>query len=377
MNARRLLLLLALSACLGACSGATDPGADGVADNNGQNNGGNNGGNNGQPGNNGQNNNGQSNNGQSNNGGQDNLREGLLVINEVAAAGDPDDWVELYNASDAPMDLSAWFLSDDPEGEPMKATFAPGTMIAPGQYLVLTITDDFPGFKLGGDEAFGVASPAGAIIDSADWDEGESPSGGSYARIPDVTGSFRSVMSPTPGDPNQDTTGGGNNGDNNGENNGVEPDPCDACDPSQSCEGGRCVDPAPVGGQLVLNEVAAAGDPDDWVELYNAGDAALDLSGWFMSDDPDGAPMKGAFASGTRIAPGEYLVVTITDDFPGFKLGGDEAFAIFDEDGALIDAADWNEDDSPPEGSWARIPDVVGEFTSVSTATRGAANPAR
>ncbi|MFN8422215.1 MAG: CotH kinase family protein [Anaerolineae bacterium] len=53
--------------------------------------------------------------------------------------------------------------------------------------------------------------------------------------------------------------------------------------------------PPTVGGELVLNEVLAenvagdvdeAGEHEDWVELYNKGAAPIDLSGYFLSDDP-------------------------------------------------------------------------------------------
>ena len=49
------------------------------------------------------------------------------------------------------------------------------------------------------------------------------------------------------------------------------------------------------------------GDHSDWIELYNAGDAALDLGGWHLTDAAD-APTKWVFPSVT-LGLGEYLVV--------------------------------------------------------------------
>ena len=37
---------------------------------------------------------------------------------------------------------------------------------------------------------------------------------------------------------------------------------------------------------LVINEVAAAGEPSDWFELYNSSDKVIDLSGVTYTDDP-------------------------------------------------------------------------------------------
>ena len=70
---------------------------------------------------------------------------GVLMINEIMAAprtgirdedGDLSDWVELYNASDNPIALSGFALSDD-DTRPVKWTFPAGAVIAPHScYLV-------------------------------------------------------------------------------------------------------------------------------------------------------------------------------------------------------------------------------------------------
>jgi len=52
----------------------------------------------------------------------------------------------------------------------------------------------------------------------------------------------------------------------------------------------------------------ADGRPDDWFELHNAGPAAVDLSGFFLSDDP-ALPGRFALPSGTVMPPGGFLLV--------------------------------------------------------------------
>ena len=62
-------------------------------------------------------------------------------------------------------------------------------------------------------------------------------------------------------------------------------------------------------GAVVINEIMAdaeAGGPD-WIELYNTTDEAIDLGGWFLSDDGDDLT-RYEIAAGTTIAAGEYLV---------------------------------------------------------------------
>ncbi len=50
------------------------------------------------------------------------------------------------------------------------------------------------------------------------------------------------------------------------------------------------------------------GDSPDWIEIHNPGPTAVNLGGWFLSDDPT-TPAKWAFPSPQVLAPGAYLVV--------------------------------------------------------------------
>ncbi len=50
------------------------------------------------------------------------------------------------------------------------------------------------------------------------------------------------------------------------------------------------------------------GDHPDWIELYNAGGTPANLSGYHLSDS-DANPGKWAFAAGTTLEPGAYLLV--------------------------------------------------------------------
>lgn len=53
---------------------------------------------------------------------------------------------------------------------------------------------------------------------------------------------------------------------------------------------------------------AALGTFPDWVELYNKGNVAVDLSGWHLTDSAS-TPTKWTFPQGTSIAAGGYLIV--------------------------------------------------------------------
>ena len=66
---------------------------------------------------------------------------------------------------------------------------------------------------------------------------------------------------------------------------------------------------AALSAQIVINEVSAAnldqfadgfGEYEDWVELHNPTGAAVDISGWYLSDNPN-VPLKWSFGPGTLV----------------------------------------------------------------------------
>ena len=68
---------------------------------------------------------------------------------------------------------------------------------------------------------------------------------------------------------------------------------------------------------VVINEVLAHTDAplSDSIELYNPTNDAIDVGGWFLSDDGS-TPQKYRIAAGTTIAPGGYLVFNESDFNP-------------------------------------------------------------
>ena len=127
-----------------------------------------------------------------------------LIINEVAAQGDPLDWFELYNASDGPIDLADFVMADDLTDESKRTPFPAGTAIEAGAYLQIELDKDgWPGFALGRDEELGIWTADGTLVAQIDWEKGQADEGTSWARVPDITGDFQTVNTPTPGAPNQ------------------------------------------------------------------------------------------------------------------------------------------------------------------------------
>jgi len=83
-------------------------------------------------------------------------------------------------------------------------------------------------------------------------------------------------------------------------------------------------------GQVVINEFCTAnyndwtvsGENEDWVELYNPTAAPIDISGYYLSDNPLD-PQKWPFPAGSSVPANGYLMVLLsgTSDFDPTYLG--------------------------------------------------------
>ena len=190
----------------------------------------------------------------------------VMASNETFAAPDGGfyDWVELYNPTAQAMDLSGWGLSD--RADDVKFVFPAGSRIGAKGYLVVWCS------KAADSDAmapFGISSGSGETLflfdaDGAAVEELSVPvmeADRSWQR--DGSGIWAATLQPTPGEKN------------------ILAEP--AILPRTDCT-------------VVINELMADGriglrdedgDYSDWAELCNAGETAWDLTGWYLSDDPD------------------------------------------------------------------------------------------
>lgn len=126
----------------------------------------------------------------------------LLVVNEVVAAGSPD-WVEIVNATTAPIEMSD-FVIIDKAGDLANAYTFPAKTLGPGAFTTLDCDGTVVPFKLASDEEVWIYRKAdGALSDGVDWNDGDSPANGSFARVPDTFAPFATSAHPTKGTPNQ------------------------------------------------------------------------------------------------------------------------------------------------------------------------------
>ncbi len=138
--------------------------------------------------------------------------------------------------------------------------------------------------------------------------------------------------------------------------------------------------PVAINELMALNETTIAdpqGEYNDWIELVNIGDETVDLSGMYLSDNPEN-PLKWQFPEGTRLGAGGYLLVWADEDgqdAPGlhanFKLSSSgETIWLYDTDergNALLDSTSF--ETLGTDQSFGRYPDAQGLMQILSTPT--------
>lgn len=138
---------------------------------------------------------------------------------------------------------------------------------------------------------------------------------------------------------------------------------------------------------LVINELMADNDKavqsifggyPDWIELFNSGDNAMDLSGMYLTDDL--VELNWRFPDGTIIEPHSYLLVWADADIGKSSLqvnfnllanGG--VVGLFASDGkTVIDLIVY--DKQIRDVSYGRIPDGGSSWDYLTTPTAGKEN---
>lgn len=144
---------------------------------------------------------------------------------------------------------------------------------------------------------------------------------------------------------------------------------------------------------IVINEINAtpsavkdaAGDAEDWIELYNTGTKPVNLAGLFITDNIS-QKKKHLLQAGTGnemvVAPGAYKVLWADEelgegaDHLSFKLSADgEDVGLYQElDGVINVLDEVTFGAQPVEGSWSRIPNATGPFELTALSTPREAN---
>lgn len=143
----------------------------------------------------------------------------------------------------------------------------------------------------------------------------------------------------------------------------------------------------PLIGDVVINEFLAAnnfgavdenGKHEDWIELYNTTNSALNLSGMYLSDDYTN-PTKYVFPNNTIIQPNSFLTIWADEDningmtlHCNFKLLDSGEEIVLSKGASILDSVSFGFQGA--DISIARCPDGTGGFTPSSTPSYNTSN---
>lgn len=314
-----------------------------------------------------------------------------VVINELQYDPPPSgsesgyEWFELHNPGPSTVDLAGWRIADN-----LSADTLPDLVLPPGGFAVVAggegFAELFPGFggvlvTLGGSIGNGLGNTgdqlqlldaAGAVVDAMSYGDNAAfldppapdvAAGHSLERVPagadtDSAADWQDQPAPSPGE------AGGL----------VRPtDPPTAAPPATLAPGVRVLvnEYLPSPRAVDWDGDGQATRDDEWVELFNAGDALVALRGWQLDDIAEGGSTPFVFPDGAVIAPRGHLVVFKKES--GLSLNNDsDSVRLLHPDGSPADAHSF--DRSQPDQSIARQADGDPAWTDSLAPSPGGPN---
>ncbi|MBK9290224.1 MAG: lamin tail domain-containing protein [Bacteroidetes bacterium] len=271
----------------------------------------------------------------------------LVVMNEIYSRGTATspDWIEIYNASDGPADISGFKIYDNggQSGAKPKKTIPDGTIIpAKGYYVIETEGSGDPsdfGLSSAGETVW-LENAKGNVIDEVAFPAMDASQ--SYGRLPDGSPNWQLLSTITRGQANSGNT------------------------------------PPPT-IKIVMNEIYSRGTAaePDWIEIYNDGNAAVDISGWLIYDNggQGGTKPKKTIPAGTVIASKGFYVINTegSGDPSDFGLSSNgETVWLEKPDGAIADQVAFPFMETTQ--SYGRKPDGSENWQLLNTITKGSTN---
>jgi hypothetical protein len=321
------------------------------------------------------------------------------LINELAWAGTTasanDEWIELFNNSGSPINLSSWTLTD---GGDIRINLG-GTITSRGYFLLertdnSTISDIgaqqiYRGSLRNSGETLRLFDPSGAMIDSANGNGGSWPAGDASSRKSmerrggaDSDGNWGTFTGV--GGAGHDAVGNPIKGTPGRKNSLLLPPPTPTNPPQQTPTPtptphiDSTPTPYPV-RSLLINEIAWSGtlasSGDEWIELYNPGGMTIKLEGWVLTDSGDieinlsgSIPSKGFFLL-ERSDDNTIVDLKADQIYKGILSNSGEILLLNDPGGAIVDRANsrggaWLAGDSGSRASMEREggPDIPGNW---------------
>ena len=273
-----------------------------------------------------------------------------------------DEYIELFNANDFAVDLGGWQVDDVAGGGSSPYTLPAGTTLAAHGFLALWSRDTRIALNNSGGDAVRLLRPDGVEVESQSYTA--APADVASSKIMDGGEEWTTAYPPSPGASNQPAT------------------------PTPTPTATLTATPGVYPDGLSLNEFmpdpasdwngdGAADQDDEYIELYNANDFAVDLSGWRLDDmddglrmAPDGSPPY-TVPAGTTIQARGFLLFFRSQT--GIALNNDGDWVrLLRPDGAVVEAVEYST--SRDDQAYSKSVDGGASWTRSYPPTPGGSN---
>lgn len=306
-----------------------------------------------------------------------------IYISEVNWAGSElsqaDEWIELFNASGATVDLSGWVLTGCATSGDAIA-LGDGTMLAAGNTLLVS------NYDLGNEKTtlavqpdlvtasvslsnsaleILLVMPDGTVVD-AEGDGGAPPAGSTSPKASmqrdlstlawvTAEASINLLSADQFGNP------GSTLSLPKGEQEGVTDDSSDGIDES--------FDASDTFDHLILSEFVSnpVDGAEEWIEIYNPTDAAVNLEGWTVRD----ATLRSSPFTDAAIDAGAYAIIMSPS---GQLNNGGDTIELVDPDGTVIDALVYGSEEVAAPGKGYALARINDTWTATTALTPGSTN---
>jgi YD repeat-containing protein len=274
-----------------------------------------------------------------------------------------NDFIELFNRSNAIVDLTNWSVQYAPASSSTWQVTTLSGSLGPGQYLLIQETQgtggttNLPIPDIAGNISMNATAGKVALVNNStpltyNHPQGN-PSIADFAGYGNSTSSYEG-SGPTPSPGNTNAVLRANNGCTDTDYNSTDfdaglPNPRNSSSPVSACGGGL-----PPSSTVVISEFrtrGVSGGYDEFVELYNMTDSSIDISGWKI-DASNGAggvatrivvnpgttlPAHGNFLATNNIASGGYSGTVAGDQTYTAGIPDDGGIAVLKPDNAIVD----------------------------------------
>ena len=277
-----------------------------------------------------------------------NLGGSSITINEVQLGS--SGFIELYNSSDAAVDLGGWRISvDDSYDVPA------GTSIAAKGFWVLNAGDYPQYFSMGTKDNIYLFDASHARVDQIGWDA--APTQGSWNRTPDGEGT----------------------------NDGYQQNMTPLVDQAVTKEASNAPGSSGTGdtanpGDVLINEFIVTPTNAEAIELCNTTGSDIDLSGWEIAMGSNTASVS----NGVVLTANGYVVLDNSNTSGIGLSNAGTVLGIADVAGTSIDTVGYGKAGGAPKAEYrfstARVPncattgDDAADFNTDESPTLGAAN---